>query len=249
MIELFGGPTPNVLKVVIALEELGLAFNHNYIDIIYRKNDPDFLAVNPNGRVPAIVDDDGVAGEPLPLGESGAILYYLAEKHDAFFPKEPRARFTTMQWLMFQMSGIGPMFGQYVYFSRRVKNQQHALDRYVTEVLRLYDVVERRLGDSRFIGCDEYTIADMACFPPLRYVTVTGLDRSNYPNINRWLDEIAARPAVARAMEHIGAMDLDNDPRSAMLTDDQWDRLFARGKYSRAASLRLSDGASQGAPA
>lgn len=238
MIELFGGPTPNVLKVIIGLEELKVPYTLNYIDIINRKSDPDFLAINPNGRIPAIVDSEGVDGKPLPMGESGAILFYLAEKHGAFFPSNPRDRYATMQWLMFQMSGIGPMFGQYVYFSRRVKNQQHSHDRYVTEVLRLYDVVERRLAESRYLACDEYTIADMASFPPLRYVTVTGLDRSSYPNMNRWLAEIAARPAVARAMELIGAMDLDNDPRSAKLTDDEWDRLFARGKYSRADSLR-----------
>lgn len=238
MIELFGGPTPNVLKVIIALEELNLPYNHNYIDIINKKQDPDFLAINPNGRVPAIIDSEGVDGFPLPMAESGAILYYLAEKHGNFFPKDLKNRYSTMQWLMFQMSGIGPMFGQYVYFSRRVKDQQHGHDRYVTEVLRLYDVVEKRLGESRFLACDEYTIADMAAFPPLKYVTVTGLDRAQYPNMNRWIDEIVARPAVARAMELIGAMDLDDDPRSAQLTDDQWDRLFARGKYSRADSLR-----------
>lgn len=238
MIELFCGPTPNVLKVVIALEELHLPYKLNNIDILNKKNDPDFLAVNPNGRIPAIIDSEGVDGTPLPMGESGAILFYLAEKHGAFFPKTLRDRYSTMQWLMFQMSGIGPMFGQYVYFSRRVKDQQHSHDRYVTEVLRLYDVVERRLAESRFLACDDYTIADMATFPPLKYVTVTGLDRSNYPNMKRWIDEIAARPAVARAMEVIGAMDLDNDPRSAKLTQDQWDSLFGRGKYSRADSLR-----------
>ncbi|HKX35168.1 MAG TPA: glutathione binding-like protein, partial [Rhizorhapis sp.] len=193
---------------------------------------------NPNGRIPAIIDFKGVDGTPLPLAESGAILYYLAEKHGRFYPTDLKKRYATMQWLMFQMSGIGPMFGQYVYFSRRVENQPHGHDRYATEVLRLYDVVEKRLGESRFLACDEYTIADMATFPPMRYVKVTGMDRSNYPNINRWMDEIAARPAVERAMKVLGTMDLDAPMSSYPLTDDQWDRMFGRGKYSRAASLK-----------
>lgn len=238
MIELFGGATPNVLKVIIALEELEAPYNIDNIDIINKKDDPNFLAVNPNGKIPAIIDSEGPDGTPLPMGESGAILYYLAEKHGRFYPTDPRHRYATMQWLMFQMSGIGPMFGQYVYFSRRVENQQHGHDRYATEVLRLYDVVEKRLGQSRFIACDEYTIADMATFPPVRYVKVTGMDRANYPNIQRWMNEIELRPAVARAMKVIGNMDLDTDMKAYPLTEDQWDRLFGRGKYSRAASLR-----------
>ena len=238
MIELFGADTPNVLKVIIALEEMGLEYDLNHFDIVNNKDDPNFRAVNPNGRVPAIIDSEGVDGTPLPLAESGAILYYLAEKHGAFYPTSLKDRYATMQWLMFQMSGIGPMFGQYVYFSRRVQNQQHSHDRYVTEVLRLYDVVEKRLGESRFLACNDYTIADMATFPPIHYVKVTGMDRSLYPSINRWMAEIAARPAVSRAMKILGEMDLDADMSAYPLTEDQWDRMFGRGKYSRAASLR-----------
>ena len=237
MIDLIGGDTPNVLKVVIAVEELELEYNMIQFDIVNNIDDPNFRAVNPNGRIPAIVDSEGVDGTPMPLAESGAILYYLAEKHGKFYPTDLKKRYATMQWLMFQMSGIGPMFGQYVYFSRRVKNQQHGHDRYATEVLRLYDVVEKRLGESRFLACDEYTIADMATFPPMRYVKVTGMDRSNYPNINRWMAEIEARPAVARAMKVLGEMDLDRDMSAYPLTEDQWDRMFGRGKYSRAGSL------------
>lgn len=240
MIELFGGDTPNVMKVVIALEELGLEYNHNYFDVINNKDDPKFRAVNPNGRVPAIIDPEGVDGSPMPLAESGAILYYLANKHDAFYPTDLKERYATMQWLMFQMSGIGPMFGQYVYFSRRVQNQPHAHDRYATEVLRLYDVVEKRLGESRFLACDEYTIADMATFPPIHYVKVTGMDREQYPNINRWAAEINSRPAVIRAMKAMGDIDLDRPMSTYPLTEDQWDRMFGRGKYSRAASLKAS---------
>ncbi|HKX79999.1 MAG TPA: glutathione binding-like protein [Novosphingobium sp.] len=238
MIEIFGGETPNVLKVIIAVEELGLEYNLNYFDIVNNNDDPKFRAVNPNGRIPAIIDFEGVDGTPLPLAESGAILYYLAEKHGKFYPTDLKKRYATMQWLMFQMSGIGPMFGQYVYFSRRVENQQHGHDRYATEVLRLYDVVEKRLGESRFLACDEYTIADMATFPPIRYVKVTGMDRSKYPNINRWTEEIEARPAVARAMKVLGEMDLNVPMSSYPLTEDQWDRMFGRGKYSRAESLK-----------
>lgn len=238
MIELFGGDTPNVMKVVVILEELNLEYNHIHFDIVNKKDDPDFRAVNPNGRIPAIVDSEGVDGTPMSLAESGAILYYLAEKHGAFYPTELKTRYATMQWLMFQMSGIGPMFGQYVYFSRRVENQQHGHDRYATEVLRLYDVLETRLGKARFLAGDEYTIADMATFPTIHYVKVTGMDRADYPNIGRWMAEIAARPAVERAFRAMGKIDLDRAMSSYGLSDDQWDRMFGRGKYSRAASLR-----------
>jgi GST-like protein len=180
-----------------------------------------------------------VDGTPMPLAESGAILFYLAEKHRAFFPAALKDRYATMQWLMFQMSGIGPMFGQYVYFSRRVENQQHGHDRYATEVLRLYDVVEKRLGESRFLACDGYTIADIATYPKIQHVKVTGMDRADYPNIGRWMAEIAARPAVQRAEKSVSdKIDLDRPMSSYQMSDDQWDRLFGRGKYSRAASLR-----------
>lgn len=236
MIQFFGGSAPNPLKVLIAMEELKLPYSTVNLDMLSgAAKNPEFLAINPNSKIPAIVDSEGVDGTPMPLAESGAILWYLAEKHGAFIPSNPTDRYATLQWLMFQMSGIGPMFGQYVYFTRRVENQPHGVDRYTTEVLRLYDVVERRLGESRFLACDEYTIADMATFPAMRYVTVTGLDWSKYPNITRWLDEIAARPAVIRAREVLGHLDLDD---KIDFTPDQWDRLFNRGKYSRMAELK-----------
>ena len=239
MIELFGGSSPNVLKVVIALEELELEYRHTKVDILSLKFEPEFRKVNPNSRIPAIIDQDGFEGKSFPLGESGAILFYLAEKHGAFLPEASADRYTCMQWLMFQMSGIGPMFGQYVYFSRRVTDQPHGRERYTNEVLRLYDVVERRLEESRYLAGTDYTIADMASFPPLRYVTVTGLDRSAYPNMNRWMDEIAERSAVARAIEKSGQFDLDNHEGAAKMTPDQWDKAFLRGKYSRAHTLNV----------
>ena len=235
MIEFFGAPAPNPLKVLIAFEELGVAYNSNYVDLLDGGlKTPEYLQINPNAKVPAIVDLEGPGGDPMPLAESGAILLYLAEKYGKFIPSDPRHRYAMLQWLMFQMSGIGPMFGQYVYFTRRVENQPHGVERYTNEVYRLYDVLENRLGESRFLACDEYTIADMATFPPLCYVRVTGLDRTDYPNLSRWLDEIAARPAVIRAREVLGHLDLD-DPLT--LTTDQLDRLFNRGKYSRYASM------------
>lgn len=237
MIELFGGSSPNVLKVVIALEEFELEYRHTKVDIINLKFEPEFRKVNPNSRIPAIIDQDGFGGKSFPLGESGAILFYLAEKYGAFLPESAADRYTCIQWLMFQMSGIGPMFGQYVYFSRRVKDQPHGLERYTNEVLRLYDVVERRLEESRYLAGDDYTIADMAAYPPLRYVKVTGLDSSVYPNMNRWMDEIAERTAVVRAVEKSGQFDLDNHEGAAKMTPDQWDRAFLRGEYSRAHTL------------
>ena len=240
MIELYGGDMPNVLKVVIALEEMEFEYKHIYFDVMNHKEDPKFRDISPNGKIPAIIDTQGVDGSPMPLAESGAILYYLANKCGAFYPTEPNARYQTMQWLMFQMSAIGPMFGQYVYFSRRVQNQQHGHDRYATEVLRLYDVLETRLGKTRYVAGDEYTIADMAMLPPIHYVKVTGMNRDDYPSISRWMAEVAARPAVDRAIKSMGSIDLDADMSTYGMTDDQWDRMFGRGKYSRAASLRTT---------
>lgn len=234
MIELFCCQSPNVIKVVIALEEFELPYKLNYLDIFNGKNhEPWFLELNPNGRIPVIVDDDAKSGTPFSLAESGAILIYLAEKHGAFIPSDEADRYRTLQWLMFQMSAIGPMFGQYVYFSRRVTDQPAALDRYLTEVFRLYDVVERAVGERRYLACDEYTIADIATFPWLRILPVQGLDRSKYPNMNRWLAELEARPAIARSMQVLKEMDKVDAERIAAATPDQWDRLFGRGKYSR----------------
>lgn len=233
VIELFGGFSPNVLKAVIALEELGLEYRHAKLDIIKLKFEPEFRKINPNSRIPAIVDQDGYNGRGFPLGESGAILFYLAEKHGAFLPVDPAYRYTRMQWLTLQRSGIGPRFGQDVYFSKRVKDQPHGLERHTNEVLRPYDVVERWLPESRYLGAVEYTIADMAAFPPLRYLLVTAPDRSVYHNMNRWMDEIAARPAVVKAIDKSGQFDLDNHEGAAKMTPDQWGRAFLRWKYSR----------------
>lgn len=236
MIEFFGGSAPNPLKVLIAMEELKLPYNSHNLDVVNGAlKTPEYLAINPNSKIPAIIDIEGPDGTSMPLAESGAILWYLAEKHGKFIPANPRDRYATLQWLMFQMSGIGPMFGQYVYFTRRVENQPHGVERYTTEVLRLYDVLEQRLSESRFLACDEYTVADIATFPAICYVKVTGLDRSKYPNITRWLDEIAERPAVIRAREVMGHLDLDD---KIDLTPDQWDRMFNRGKYSRVGELK-----------
>nr|WP_087575958.1 glutathione binding-like protein [Sphingomonas sp. CDS-1] len=238
MIEFFGGSAPNPLKVLIAMEELKLAYNTNNLDFLSGAlKTPAYLAINPNAKIPAIVDSEGVDGTPMPLAESGAILWYLAEKHGKFIPTDLKERYATLQWLMFQMSAIGPMFGQYVYFTRRVENQPHGVERYTTEVLRLYDVLESRLSQSRFLACDEYTVADIATFPAMAYVKVTGLDWSHYPNITRWRDEIAARPAVIRAREVLGHLDLDD---KIDFTPDQWDRLFNRGKYSRASEVQTT---------
>ncbi|MDH3968909.1 MAG: glutathione S-transferase N-terminal domain-containing protein, partial [Rhodospirillales bacterium] len=215
MIELYTWPTPNGHKVHIMLEETGLAYNVHPIDISAGDQfDPEFLKISPNNKMPAIVDPEGPDGEPISLFESGAILIYLAEKTGRFLPEAPRARYETLQWLMWQMGGLGPMLGQTHHFRQYAPEQiPYAVDRYTNEARRLYNVADRRLGETRFLAGDDYTIADIASFPWTRSYERQGIDLEDYSNVKRWFDEIAARPAVERGVkvlaEHrsTGAMD------------------------------------------
>lgn len=201
MIDLYTWGTPNGRKVSIMLEELGLPYKVHAINIL--KDDqfkPEFIAINPNSKIPAIVDPDGPGG-PLPLFESGAILIYLAEKHGRFLPKDPRGRYITMQWLMFQMGGVGPMFGQTHHFLRSAKEDvPYGKQRYHTETKRLYGVMNKRLGEAKYLAGNEYTIADIATFPWVSRFEWHQVDLNEFPNVKRWFDEIAARPAVKKGM-------------------------------------------------
>jgi GST-like protein len=201
MIDLYTWGTPNGRKVSIMLEELGLPYKVHPINIL--KDDqfkPEFIAINPNSKIPAIVDPDGPGGS-LPLFESGAILIYLAEKHGRFLPKDPRQRYIVMQWLMFQMGGVGPMFGQTHHFLRAAKEDvPYGKKRYHTETRRLYGVMNRRLGEARYLAGDEYTIADIATFPWVSRFEWHQVDLNEFPNVKRWFDENAARPAVQKGM-------------------------------------------------
>lgn len=204
MITLYGGATPNARKVSIALEEMGLPWRLELIDILNGDQlTPEFLAINPNNKAPAIVDDDppvGGDGKPFVLWESGAILLYLAEKTGAFMPIAPGPRAIAMQWLMFQMSGIGPMFGQNAHFEFYAKERhEYAFNRYANEVDRLLRVLEGRLSESAFIAGPDYTIVDMATFPYLQRQLQLKGDR--LPSLSRWANDIRARPAVQRGMQ------------------------------------------------
>lgn len=237
MITLYGGPTPNGRKVAIALEELGLPWTYRLVDIIAGDQlKPEFLALNPNNKMPVIVDPDGPGGE-LVLWESGAILWYLAEKTGRLAPADARGRAICHQWLMFQMSAIGPMFGQNAHFAFYAKEKHpYSIARYGNEVSRLLRVLDGRLAESRYLAGDDYTVADIATYPyTLRQAETR---RSELPNLARWSDEVGARPAVRRGME-IGRQDVRRETIEgglAGLTDEQRSILFGEKQYARGTS-------------
>ena len=202
MIELWTWPTPNGQKVHIALEELGLPYTVVPIDIgAGEQFRPEFLAITPNHRIPAIVDPEGPGGARVSLFESGAILIYLAEKVGHLIPVDPVARLACLQWLMFQMGGIGPMFGQWNHFSVYAPEKlPYAIDRYTKEVSRLYRVLDKRLSEAAWLAGDEYSIADIATWPWAKDPAKRGVDLAELPHLARWLGAVASRPAVERGM-------------------------------------------------
>ncbi|MGV7210256.1 glutathione S-transferase N-terminal domain-containing protein [Oxalobacteraceae bacterium A2-2] len=204
-IQLYSLPTPNGVKASIMLEEAGLAYEPHLVS--FETNDqlsPEFLSLNPNNKIPAIIDPDGPGGKPLALFESGAILIYLAEKSGKFLPQDPAARYETIQWLMFQMGGIGPMFGQLGFFHKfagREVEDKRPRDRYAAEAKRLLAVLDQRLEGRSWIMGEEYTIADIATFPWVRnlvgfYDAGELVEFPRYANVQRVLDAFLARPAV-----------------------------------------------------
>jgi GST-like protein len=184
------------------LEETGLPYTMHPVNT--REGDqfkPEFLKINPNAKIPAIIDRNGPGDKPFSLFESGAILIYLAEKSGKFLPYEPAAKYTTLQWLMFQMSAVGPMFGQAGHFRSYAKEkQQYAIDRYTNEVNRLHKVMNKQLGETEYLAGDRYTIADIATWPWIINPERRGVDMALYPNVQRWYEGILARPAVQRGM-------------------------------------------------
>ncbi|KVK82603.1 glutathione binding-like protein [Burkholderia sp. MSMB1498] len=208
-IQLYSLPTPNGVKVSILLEETGLPYEAHVVR--FDTNDqmsPEFLSLNPNNKIPAIIDPHGPGGKPLALFESGAILLYLADKTARFIPADPARRYETIQWLMFQMGGIGPMFGQVGFFHKfagREYEDKRPRDRYVGEAKRLLAVLEGRLADRQWIMGDAYTIADIATFPWVRnligfYEARELVEFERFPNVARVLDAFLARPTVARGL-------------------------------------------------
>jgi GST-like protein len=233
MIELYAMGSPNVVKVFIALEELRLPYNTHIVDVFAGKQfDPGFVRLNPNAKVPVIIDSEGPGGKPITIFESGAILIYLAEKAGQLLPKDGAARYESLKWLMVQLTGQGPMSGQLVHFVRFAppgNDYPHA--RYKTQVRNVYKALDARLGECRYLGGDAYTLADIATFPWTRIAeTVSKGITADLPHLKRWLDEMAARPAVQRAVAAAEAT------RSKMSTydkvsADQLDRFLQRGRY------------------
>jgi GSH-dependent disulfide-bond oxidoreductase len=202
MIHLYTWPTPNGHKVQILIEELGVPYEVHPIDIIRGAQfDPGYLSLNPNNKVPTIVDDEGPDGTPMTVFETGAILIYLAEKYGRFLPSEARARSEVLQWLMWQMGGLGPMLGQAQHFYRYASEKvPYAIDGYTKEGRRLLEVMERRLQQSEYLGA-EYSIADIACFPWVRIHKMANQTIEDLPAVTRWYSSIRARPAVERGLK------------------------------------------------
>lgn len=202
MIDLYTWGTPNGRKVSIMLEECALAYRAHPIDIGKgQQHEAAFVAINPNSKIPAIVDSDGPGGKPFTLFESGAILLYLAKKTGKFFPLDERRQFETLQWLMFQMGGVGPMFGQAHHFLRAAPEPvPYATERYVKESRRLYGVLDSHLRHHDYLA-DEYSVADIATYPWVARHEWHKVDLADFPQVNRWFEAIKARPAVARGMQ------------------------------------------------
>ena len=202
MIDLYTWTTPNGRKVSIMLEECGLPYNVHKIDIGNGDQfTPQFLAINPNGKIPAIIDSNGPDKRPITLFESGTILVYLAQHYQKFLPPDWGQLYHVFQWLMFQMGGVGPMFGQTHHFLRAAKEEvPYAIERYKKETDRLYGVMDGELAKREFLAGKFYSIADIATYPWVARFEWHKTDLNQFPNVKRWFDEIGKRPAVQRGM-------------------------------------------------
>jgi GSH-dependent disulfide-bond oxidoreductase len=236
VITLYAADSPNVVKVYLALEELELAYEAKPIDVMAGENfSSEFVRLNPNAKVPVIVDQDGPNGQPLTIFESGAILIYLAEKSGNLLPVEITGRCQVLEWLMVQMSGLGPIFGQLCHFHLFAPNvSDYAHSRYSMLTRRILGALEMRLGEAEWLGGSTYSIADIATFPwtrPLARIFGPGVE-ADYPKLTQWAARIAARPATARALaaaEKIGQV--TTSPLEA--STEILDLLFGRGAHAR----------------
>jgi len=232
MIDVYFWITPNGYKITILLEELG--WKYNVIPVNIGKGEqfkPEFLKINPNHRIPAIVDHDGPGGKPIAMFELGAIMMYLAEKSGfRFMPADMAARYDVIQWLMFQMANVGPMLGQAHHFRRYAPEQiPYAVDRYTNEAHRLYSVIDKRLAEAPYLAGD-YSIADMATYPWLRPYKWQGQDLDEFPNLKRWYLAVRARPGVQRGL---AVMQEKVDKTQAKHTPEAWDALFGKRQYEK----------------
>ena len=212
-IEFHTWTTPNGRKVGVLLEELGLDYSVHTVNIGKDEQfEPSFLKISPNNRIPAIIDSDGPGGKPISVFETGAIMVYLAEKHGKFLPESGAERYAVMEWLMWQMGGVGPMLGQTHHFRRAAKVEvPYGIERYTNESHRLYGVADRRLADNAYLSGDNYSIADMATFPWIARHEWHATDLNDFPNVKRWYGEIAKRPAVQKGMA-VPPVDYDTIP-------------------------------------
>ena len=229
MIDVFTWPTPNGHKVHVMLEECGLPYRAIPVNIgAGDQFKPDFLAISPNNKIPAITDPEGPDGKPISLFESGAILIYLASKTGKFLPKSDRERFEVLQWVMFQMGGVGPMLGQAHHFRLYAPEPvPYAVERYSNEAKRLYSVIDRRLAQSPYLGGKAYSIADIATFPWLRSWQNQGITLSDYPHLEKWFNDIDARPAVQRGVKVLAEL------RKPIRDEKEREILFGKTQYER----------------
>ena len=233
MIDVYSWPTPNGHKVHIMLEECGQRLGRDWqvhpINIgAGDQFQPDFLKISPNNKIPAFVDPNGPDGKPISLFESGAILLYLASKFGKLLPKTDRQKYEVLQWLMFQMGGVGPMLGQAHHFRMYAPEKiEYAINRYTNEAKRLYGVMDKRLATSTYLGGRSYSIADIAVFPWLRSWQNQGIDWDDYPHLKAWFDKIAERPAVQRAVQVLA------DARKPLTDDKSRQVLFGATQYEK----------------
>jgi GSH-dependent disulfide-bond oxidoreductase len=229
MIEVYSWATPNGHKVHIMLEECALPYRVHAVDIgAGDQFERSFLAISPNNKIPAIVDPDGPDAAPISMFESGAILLYLAAKAGRFVPVDLVNKWKTLEWLMFQMGSVGPLLGQAHHFRNYAPEKiEYAISRYTNEANRLYNVMNKRLGESRYFAGSEYTIADIAIFPWLRSWKNQGIDWTDYPHVKGWFDEVAARPAVQRGLEVLASA------RKPITDERSREVLFGAEQYKR----------------
>lgn len=233
MIDVYSWATPNGHKVHIMLEECGLRLGRDWQ--VHPVNigagdqfKPEFLRISPNNKIPALVDSEGPDGKPISLFESGAILLYLAAKTGKFLPRSDRKKFEVLQWLMFQMGGLGPMLGQAHHFRIYAPEKiSYAIDRYTNEAKRLYGVLDRQLAQNKYVAGSQYTVADIAIFPWLRSWQNQGIDWADFPHLKRWFDAVSQRPAVQRGVQVLA------DLRKPITDDKSREALFGKTQYQR----------------
>lgn len=231
MIKVYSWPTPNGHKVHIMLEECGYRLGRDWeaIPVNIGTGDqfkPEFLKISPNNKIPALVDPKGLDGKPISVFESGAILLYLAAKTGKYLPKSDRQKFEVLQWLMFQMGGVGPMLGQNHHFRLYAPEKiEYAINRYTNEAKRIYGVIDRQLASNKFVAGNQYSIADMAIFPWLRNWANQGIVLDDYPHLKTWFDKLASRPAVQRGVRVLA------DLRKPITDDKSREVLFGKTQY------------------